>query len=142
MTPSARTSLARPKDGEFDPASSGYIALAPPLDDVAMQMRIQRDAVRKRLTAIDPAKAGYRYASGENDYVPTSGADDRALGDLVGEGVAVREATLALVSGFPPHAWARRGTANGWTVTTAALAYIIYGHVAHHLRMLDERYGV
>lgn len=179
MSAPARISVPKPKEGEFDPGSSAYIAVAPTLDDVARQMTMQRDSVRQRLSGIAPAKAGFRYASGkwtarelvghiadaervmayrllrigrgdqtplpgfdENDYVPASGAEQRAIGDLIEEWVAVRNATLTLVNGFPAEAWTRRGTANGKNVTTAALAYIIYGHVEHHLTILRDRYGI
>ncbi|MGH2380105.1 MAG: hypothetical protein ACRDG7_02665 [Candidatus Limnocylindria bacterium] len=39
-------------------------------------------------------------------------------------------------------AWARRGVANGKPISARALAYIIVGHVEHHLHVLAERYGV
>jgi len=61
---------------------------------------------------------------------------------VVEEWVAVRNATLALVRGMPADAWTRRGTANNYGVTTAALAYVIYGHVEHHVRILGEQYRV
>ena len=78
----------------------------------------------------------------ENSYVPAGQFESRAMEDVVEEWVAVRNATLALVRGLPADAWKRSGTANGKRVTTAALAYIIYGHVDHHLRLLTERYNI
>jgi uncharacterized damage-inducible protein DinB len=78
----------------------------------------------------------------ENAYVPAGAFESRALADVLAEWTAVRDATVALVKGMPPEAWTRRGTANGRTVTAGALLYVIVGHTAHHLRVLDERYGV
>jgi DinB superfamily len=78
----------------------------------------------------------------ENTYVPAACFESRALGDLTEEWTATRNATVALVRGLPDDAWTRKGTANGKNVTSAALAYIILGHVEHHLRVLRDRYGV
>ena len=53
-----------------------------------------------------------------------------------------RDATIASCTRLDQEAWARRGCANGKAVTTSALAYIILGHVEHHLEVLRDRYGV
>ncbi|HTO73941.1 MAG TPA: DinB family protein, partial [Gemmatimonadales bacterium] len=53
----------------------------------------------------------------ENAWVPTSGADQRTLADLVEEFTAIRAATIALVKGLSADAWTRRGTANGHAIT-------------------------
>jgi hypothetical protein len=37
-------------------------------------------------------------------------------------------------------AWGRRGVASGNPFTVRALAYVTAGHVAHHMRVLRERY--
>ena len=78
----------------------------------------------------------------ENVYVPPAGFDDRALRDLVAEFRAVRLSTVALLNGLPSAAWSRRGSASGNPVSTRALAYIIVGHVTHHLGVLRDRYGL
>jgi hypothetical protein len=78
----------------------------------------------------------------EDAYVPAMEADARAVEDLVSEWSAVRRATLALFRGLPAAAWARRGVANGSTVSVHALAYIVAGHERHHLETLRNRYGV
>lgn len=78
----------------------------------------------------------------ENDYVREAQSDGRPFGELLDEWAATRDATAALVRGMPADAWERRGTANGVGVTARALAYIILGHVEHHLGVLRDRYGV
>jgi hypothetical protein len=78
----------------------------------------------------------------ENAYVAAAGSDEIPLADLVGELVALRTATLHLVRGLRPDMLLRRGTANGNPVSTRALVYTVAGHVAHHLNVLSERYGV
>ena len=78
----------------------------------------------------------------ENTYVPAGAFERRPLADLIDEWATVRNATLALVRGMPGDAWARRGVANGRGVTAAALVYIVVGHVEHHMKILDVRYGL
>jgi hypothetical protein len=53
---------------------------------------------------------------------------------------SVRLSTIALFGNLPPAAWSRTGIASGNPFTVRALAYIIPGHVAHHARILRERY--
>ena len=76
----------------------------------------------------------------ENAYVPIGRFDDRPLPMLLGEFRAVRMSTAALLEGLPEEAWGRWGEANGNAITVRALAYIIVGHVSHHLGVLRERY--
>jgi uncharacterized damage-inducible protein DinB len=52
----------------------------------------------------------------------------------------VRLATVSLFEGLAPAAWMRSGTASGKHFTVRALAFLVAGHVAHHLRILNERY--
>ncbi len=52
----------------------------------------------------------------------------------------VRLSTISLFRNMPSQAWTRSGIASGNPFTVRALAYIIPGHVAHHLALLRERY--
>jgi uncharacterized damage-inducible protein DinB len=76
----------------------------------------------------------------ENAYVPAGAFDARPLASIVGELRALRSSTIALMDGLAPDTWARRGQASGASVSARALAYIIVGHMAHHTRVLRERY--
>jgi uncharacterized damage-inducible protein DinB len=78
----------------------------------------------------------------ENAYVPAGRFDERSLESLVNEFTAVRQSTMALVEGVPRQRWNEQGQASGTLVSARALAYIIVGHVTHHLGVLRERYGV
>jgi uncharacterized damage-inducible protein DinB len=53
---------------------------------------------------------------------------------------AIRSATLAFCRNLPDEAWSRSGIASDSSVTVRALAYIVAGHVSHHLAILRERY--
>lgn len=74
-------------------------------------------------------------------YVVELRAGDRPLADLVDEWGAVRRATLALYRNLPTEAWHRRGIASGQPISARALAYVIAGHVRHHLEVLEARYS-
>ncbi len=78
----------------------------------------------------------------ENAYVPVAEFDERPLRDLAAEFRSVRLSTIALLKGLPPASWSRRGSASGYPVSARALAYIIVGHVTHHLGVLRDRYGL
>lgn len=78
----------------------------------------------------------------ENAFVPPAAFDDRSVNSLVKEYRAVRLSTIALIDGLPSDAWSRKGQASGRTISTRALAYILVGHVSHHLGVLEERYGI
>ena len=78
----------------------------------------------------------------ENAYVRAAGADSRTIADLVDEWRSVRQATVTLVASLRDDTATLRGTMNGNPTTAGALAYIIVGHVDHHLDVLHARYGV
>jgi hypothetical protein len=78
----------------------------------------------------------------ENDYVANANFESRSLLSLVDEWATVRRATQALFEGLDPAAADARGTASENPVSVRALAYIIHGHVLHHLAILRERYGI
>jgi len=72
--------------------------------------------------------------------VKTANADQRAWHEHVDEFDSIRAATVALFSSLPDEAWSRRGIASGNPFSVRALAYVTAGHVAHHIRILRERY--
>lgn len=72
--------------------------------------------------------------------VTFAGADTRSWASHIEEFETVRAATMTLFRNLPEDAWTRRGIASGNPFTVRALAYIIAGHVTHHLKVLRERY--
>ncbi len=78
----------------------------------------------------------------ENEFARTSGHDAIPLSELVDELAAVRAATMHLLRHLPAEAWTRVGVASGSPLSVRALAFIMAGHVAHHMAILAERYGV
>lgn len=76
----------------------------------------------------------------ENAYVPAGEFERRSLADVAREFAAVRDATLALVSGLDEVRLARRGLASGKAMSARAIAWVIAGHETHHLRVIREKY--
>ena len=52
----------------------------------------------------------------------------------------VRLGTISLLRNMPAEAWMRTGIASDNPFTVRAMAFIIAGHVAHHVAILRERY--
>jgi hypothetical protein len=52
----------------------------------------------------------------------------------------VRLSTISMFSNMPADAWARGGIASDKPFTVRALAYIVAGHLTHHVKLLRERY--
>ena len=77
----------------------------------------------------------------QNDYVATGGFDRRGLMDLIDEFAQVRLANVVVFKRLDEDAWKRVGTASGKPVSVRALAYIMGGHVRHHVNILTSRYA-
>ena len=89
------------------------------------------------------------FARGLNEPLPSfdqevaasaNGADERTLSSHIDEFRAIRAATLAFFRELPPEVWLRRGIASGNPFSVRALAFITAGHLAHHNRILREKY--
>jgi len=78
----------------------------------------------------------------ENSYIRESTYDACPLNDLVAELVLLRNANTAFLSRLTDANWLRFGTASNKPVTVRALAFIMAGHMRHHLEILRTRYGV
>ncbi|HEU4594911.1 MAG TPA: DinB family protein [Pyrinomonadaceae bacterium] len=76
----------------------------------------------------------------QEEYMQGANFNTRRLADLAAEFEYVRRATLSLFRHLDEEAWLRRGTANDSEVSVRALAHILAGHEAHHVRVLRERY--
>lgn len=76
----------------------------------------------------------------QNIAMASARADERTWASHVDDFKAVRAATLTLVKNLGDDVWDRRGTASGYSFTVRAMAFIAAGHVAHHARILRERY--
>jgi hypothetical protein len=78
----------------------------------------------------------------ENAYMPNAPYEHVELEDLLSEFRLVRLSNIAMLRTLDETAWMRMGMANGAPVSVRALAYIMVGHVRHHLGVLRDRYQI
>jgi len=76
----------------------------------------------------------------ENDYVRNVSLEEVPLTKLIEEYELVRRGHVAFMTKLTADAWVRSGIANGNAVTVRALAYILAGHLEHHLGVLESKY--
>ena len=76
----------------------------------------------------------------QDEYVVTGGFDSRSLESLKDEYEAVRNASVAFFESLDEASWLKAGMANDVSVSVRAIGYIVPGHEAHHLAILQERY--
>jgi hypothetical protein len=78
----------------------------------------------------------------EGAYMARARFDERMLADLVDEFAHLRAGNLLAMRSFTAEDWRNVGNANGAPISTRALAWIMVGHVRHHLDVLRTRYGL
>src|SRR5580658_6688148 len=76
----------------------------------------------------------------QNIAASGAGADNVSWGAQVEEFRCVRLSTISLFRNMPAEGWMRSGVASDNPFTVRAMAFIIAGHVEHHIRILRERY--
>jgi uncharacterized damage-inducible protein DinB len=78
----------------------------------------------------------------ENAWAEEAGSDLRRLRDMITEFEHLRLGHLEMFAHLPEDAWIRTGTASNRSISVRALAFVMAGHVAHHLALLCDRYGI
>lgn len=76
----------------------------------------------------------------ENDYAASANASSRSLSSLKEEYVALRKADDLFLLSLTDEQLEQKGMANGSPVKVNSLAYIIFGHSLHHIKIIEERY--
>ncbi len=76
----------------------------------------------------------------QDEYVREAGFDHIPLEDLISEFEYLRRANILAVNNMKNEALVYRGTASGFPVSARALAYMLVGHVEHHMASLREKY--
>jgi len=78
----------------------------------------------------------------ENEYMLRAPYDRIDLEDLLSELRLVRLSNIAMLRNLDDEAWLRTGMANDAAVSVRALAFIMAGHVRHHMGVLSQRYQI
>lgn len=76
----------------------------------------------------------------QDGYIENSHANARAFEDMIEEFRGLREANLRQLRNLHDADWLRMGTASESPVSVRALAFIMAGHIRHHIAILKERY--
>jgi hypothetical protein len=76
----------------------------------------------------------------QDTAVVAARSDDVAWARHVEEFRELRLSTISFFQNLPEEAWMRTGMASGNPFTVRSSAYIVAGHVAHHMAVLREKY--
>jgi uncharacterized damage-inducible protein DinB len=76
----------------------------------------------------------------ENDYSVNAKAGNRTFDSLKNELQALRKSTDLLITSLTEEQLNNEGTASGQRATANAIGYIIFGHLLHHKKIIEERY--
>lgn len=110
--------------------------------------------IKELLGHIIDGELGFMYRAwrfSRGDDTPLEGFDQdvlieharfnsRTFASFLDEFEALRRANVIAFSHYSEDDWSRFGTANETRASTRAIAYIMAGHVAHHLNILRTRY--
>jgi len=76
----------------------------------------------------------------ENAYAQNANTKSRTLQSLKDEFNAVRNASDLMLRSFNEDQLNAKGTASNKSITVNAIAFMIYGHLLHHKKIIEERY--
>jgi DinB family protein len=76
----------------------------------------------------------------QDEYMLTAPYHNIELEDLLSELRLIRLGNIAMFRTLDEASWSRVGTANANPVSVRAIAFIMAGHVRHHMNVLRERY--
>ena len=78
----------------------------------------------------------------DSDYVAQAEFNATPLAELVDDLADLRATNLRMLRRLRGPQWDRSGIANGRRITVRALAFVMAGHIRHHLGLLRDRYGI
>lgn len=76
----------------------------------------------------------------QDGYIENAHSNSRTFADLLEEFALLREANMHVFRNLTEDAWTRVGTANEKQISVRALAWIMAGHIRHHIDILKGRY--
>ena len=89
-----------------------------------------------------------RFASGDetelpgyeqNEYVANMDYENCSLSKLQDEFIALRNSNQLFLSRLADGCWDRSGTCDGKRITVRAIAFLLVGHLRHHLNIVQKR---
>ena len=76
----------------------------------------------------------------QDDYVNNANFDDTSLQSLVQQFDLTRQNTISLFASFSEAMLSKKGIAEDKPYSVLAIAYVIAGHLEHHISIVQERY--
>jgi Protein of unknown function (DUF664). len=76
----------------------------------------------------------------QDGYIENSHANQRSFFELLDEFKLLRKANVIFYRNLRDDDWLRIGTANNVEVSVRAIAFVMAGHITHHVNILKERY--
>jgi len=73
-------------------------------------------------------------------FVKNSNFKNVSLQNLVDEFISVRKSNLKMFENFSSEMWLNIGTANEKLISVRAIAFILAGHLLHHLKVIEQKY--
>mgnify|MGYP001770788932 CR=1 FL=1 len=73
-------------------------------------------------------------------FVAAANANRREMARMLTEFAFLRKANLLMLEDFDQEALLLKGTANGKSISVRAIAFVMAGHINHHLVILRDRY--
>jgi hypothetical protein len=76
----------------------------------------------------------------QDPYIENANFDSVKLQDLLEELLSLRNANMLFFNNLSEEAWNRTGVASENEISVRAVAYILVGHIRHHVKILKEKY--
>ena len=78
----------------------------------------------------------------QNPYIEALDYNTPTVQQLADELEQVRRSNLSFLRRLPEKGWNRTGIAGGNPMTVRALAYMLVGHINHHMHIVEQRLGL
>lgn len=76
----------------------------------------------------------------QNPYIENAGYNSVKLSKLLAEFSLLRQSNILFFQNLSDEMWTQTGIASDNEISVRALAYIMVGHIRHHVKILKERY--
>ena len=76
----------------------------------------------------------------QNPYIENADYNSVKLAKLLAEFSLLRQSNILLFNNISDEMWTRKGIASDNEISVRALAYIMVGHIRHHVKILKDRY--
>ena len=76
----------------------------------------------------------------QDPYIENGNYNSVKLADLLDELILLRKSNIHFLKNLSKKAWDNVGVASDNPITVRALAYIMVGHIEHHVKILKEKY--